>query len=337
MIQKKLLLIAFGFVIALVAVEIALRVLGFGVVTPQMSFGMHAAIALDRGYFLPDPILFWKVRPDLNPEFDREANILSPDRPLPPHGERKRVIILGDSCSRIAGDGMPYSVTLEADLGHDGWEVLNASVPGYTSYQGLAWLRSQLLGGKPDVVVVYFGWNEHWRTTGMTDREYARSREIAYPRVLTLLRGRHYPPPFRASKEEYRENLENIVRLVGKQGGRVILIAGPYRFAPGVQAQYVKDHYLVETDDVQSLHREYLDVVRGFAGQGGVSVVEADSLFQALGESTPLLRDDGIHFTAQGHAAMAAILSEYLRPETQGGTPAFPTVLTAARRAVEGS
>jgi lysophospholipase L1-like esterase len=336
-ILKKIFLIVLGSLFALVAVEIGLRVLGFGVVTPQMSFGMHARIALDQGYFLPDPTLFWKVRPDLNPEFDREANILSPDRAIPPHGERKRVLILGDSCSRIAGDGMPYSVTLEADLGPDRWEVLNASVPGYTSYQGLAWLRSQLLDAKPDVVVVYFGWNEHWRTTGMTDREYARSREVWYPRVFTLLRGRHHPPPFRVSKEEYRENIGDIVRLVGKRGGRVILIAGPYRFAPGVQAQYVKDHYLVESDEVESLHRAYLDVVRGFAGHGGVAVVAADSVFQALGEATPLLREDGIHFTAPGHAAMAAILTEYLRPEHETESPPFPAVVAAARRAVEGS
>ena len=217
MILKKIVLIAFGSLIALFAFEIVLRAGGFGVVTPEMSFGMHARTALDQGYFLPDRTLFWKVRPDLNPEFDREARILSPDRLILPHGARQRILILGDSCSRIAGDGMPYSVTLESDLGTDRWEVLNASVPGYTSYQGCRWLRSQLLETRPDVVVVYFGWNEHWRTTGMTDREYARSQEVAYPRILTLLQGHHQPPPFRVSIPEYRENLEDIIRRVDRK------------------------------------------------------------------------------------------------------------------------
>lgn len=334
MILKKLSLSLGALLATLVVAEIVLRVGGFGVVTPQMSFGMHAEIALDRGYFLPDPTLFWKVRPDLNPAFEREARILSPDRPIPPHGKRTRVLILGDSCSRVAGDGLPYSALLERDLGAGRWEVLNASVPGYTSYQGLRWLRSQLLDAHPDVVVVYFGWNEHWRTTGKTDREYARSRETLYPRVLTGLQGRHHPPPFRVSRREYRDNLEQIIDLVRGQGGRVALIAGPYRFSPGVQAQYVKDHYLVDGDDVRKLHRSYLDVVRGFSGRPDVSVIEADAVFRALGGNLPLLRADGIHFTAAGHRAMAALLAEFLRTGAGGDGTVPPALVAAVRKSL---
>lgn len=331
MILKKLTLSLASLVAALVLAEAVLRIGGFGVVTPQMSFGMHAEIALDRGYFLPDPTLFWKVRPDLNPAFEREARILSPDRPIPPHGPRKRVLILGDSCSRVAGDGLPYSALLEHDLGSARWEVLNASVPGYTSFQGLRWLRSQLLDAHPDIVVVYFGWNEHWRTTGKTDREYARSRETFYPRVLTVLQGHHHPPPFRVSTGEYRDNLEQIIDLVRGRGGRVVLIVGPYRFAPGVEAQYVKDHYLVAGDDVRALHRKYLDVVRSFSGRKDVSVIEADALFRALGANPPLLRADGIHFTTAGHEAMATLLAVYLTTGA-GGDGSMPPALVATVR-----
>jgi len=306
---KKLLLMLSGLVVGLAIVEAVLRVTGFGTVTPQMNFGMHAKIALEQGYFLPDAKLFWKVRPDLNPQFERVAKIQNPDRPVPPPGTKKRVLILGDSCSRIAGEGLPYSAMLEQDLGPDQWDVLNASVPGYTSYQGLQWLKTQLLGAHPDVVVVYFGWNEHWRTTGETDLQYARSRSFMYPRILTLVKGKHRTPPFRVSVPEYRDNLDAIVTLAHDQGGRVILVAGPYHFAPGVEAQYVKDKYLIPGDDVTSIHRSYLDVVRGFKGRNDVTVVEADSVFEALGDYPLLMRQDGIHFTDKGHRVMAAILA----------------------------
>ena len=313
------------------AFEAGLRITGFGAVTPQMNFGMHAKIALDRGVFLPDPVLFWKVKPDLNPEFERRARIQHPDRPVPPRTQRSRVLIIGDSCSRIAGEGMPYSVFLEERLGSDRWEVLNASVPGYTSFQGMRWLQSQLLDAHPDLVVVYFGWNEHWRTTGMTDRAYARTRAPAYPRILTLFHPHPRIPPLRVSVSEYRENLETIVRLVDARGGRVVLVAGPYRFAPGVEAQYVKDKYLVEEDDVVSLHRAYLDVVRGFRERTEVGVLEADSVFDAMGDSAQLLRQDGIHFTDHGHRAMAAILAAFIQSTPP---PEDSLLVDAARRAI---
>jgi len=329
--MKKIVLLVFGILAGLLMCEIALRITGFGSITPQMNFGMHAKIALEQGYFLPDAKLFWKVRPDLNPEFEHDAKIQNPDRPVPPHGDKKRVLILGDSCSRIAGNGMPYSAILEQDLGPDTWEVLNASVPGYTSYQGLEWLKSQLLAAHPDVVVVYFGWNEHWRTTGETDLEYARSRTVAYPRILTLMKGKHRTPPFRVSIPEYRDNLQGIVRLVRENGGTVILIAGPYHFIPGVEAQYVKDKYLVPGDDVSSIHRAYLDVVRGFAGQDGVTVVAADNVFEELGDYPLLMRQDGIHFTDVGHRVMAAILAEAI--ESRSGINSA-SLTQAARKAL---
>jgi lysophospholipase L1-like esterase len=326
---KKIVLLFFGIVVGLLICEMVLRITGFGAVTPQMNFGMHAKIALEQGYFLPDAKLFWKVRPDLNPQFERDAKIQNPDRPVPPHGSKKRVLILGDSCSRIAGDGMPYSAILEQDLGPDRWEVLNASVPGYTSYQGLEWLKSQLLAAHPDVMVVYFGWNEHWRTTGETDQQYAKSRTFAYPRILTLVKGKHKTPPFRVSIPEYRDNLDSIVRLVRENGGTVMLIAGPYHFVPGVEAQYVKDKYLVPGDDVTSIHRSYLDVVRGFKTQDGVMVVEVDKVFEELGNYPLLMRQDGIHFTDAGHRAMAAILAASIE-----GSAGTATLTDAARKAL---
>jgi hypothetical protein len=172
MLLKKAGLVLFGVLVAALAGELFLRAIGFGQLTPQMSFGVRAKNALERGYFAPDQTLFWKARRDRKPRFQRAANFVHPDSSIPPRDARKRLVVLGDSCSRLVLSGLPYSAFLQAELGKDDWEVLNASVAGYSSYQGLLWLRLQLLEADPDVVVVYFGWNDHWRTPGRTDRQY---------------------------------------------------------------------------------------------------------------------------------------------------------------------
>ncbi len=331
---KKLILSVMGLAVGLAIAEGVLRLTGFGMVTPQMNFGMHARIALDRGYFLADPTLFWKVRPGISPDFERRAKFVHPDSPIPPHGNKKRLIVLGDSCSRVTDDDLPYSAHLEAALGRDEYEVLNASVPGYTSFQGLAWLRSQLLAAEPDVVVVYFGWNDHWRTTGKNDLEYARSLEPTSLRLLQIFQPRPDTPPFRVSLDEYRENLKDIIDEVTGRGGEVILIAAPYRFSPGVHEQYVKDKYLVPDDDAESLHREYLDVLREFIGREGVSVLAADEIIETL-KGFPLLRADGIHLTDPGHLMLGTVLAECIRTGEGSDGTAAPALLNAARGALE--
>ncbi len=58
-ITKKLLLMGVGLVVALAVGELLLRLLGFGVVTPAMSFGANTRDALEQGRFEADDDLFW--------------------------------------------------------------------------------------------------------------------------------------------------------------------------------------------------------------------------------------------------------------------------------------
>ena len=83
MLLKKAGLVLFGVLVALLAGELFLRAIGFGQLTPQMSFGVRAKQALEKGYFDPDQTLFWKARPNRNPRFQRAANLVHPDTPTP--------------------------------------------------------------------------------------------------------------------------------------------------------------------------------------------------------------------------------------------------------------
>lgn len=332
MILKKAALVVFGVLVVALAGELFLRATGFGQVTPKMSFGSNAATALDRGYMVPDQTLFWKGNPDRIPHLRPVGHFVHPDAPITPRGTRKRLIVLGDSCSRLVQGGLPYSAPLEAELGSKDWEVLNASLPGYSSYQGLLWLRSQLLAADPDVVVIYFGWNDHWRTTGQTDREYEQTIRPGRLRLFNLLNRRPDPPPFRVPLAEYRENLQTMIDDVLRGGGRVVLIAAPYRFPEENKKRYVANASLLPSDDVVSLHQSYRDVVREFIGKDNVSVLAADLVFAELGKTPALLRDDGIHLTNEGHRVMGALLAEQIRSGSGRDGTAAPALLDAARR-----
>ena len=332
MILKEAVLIGFGVMVAALAGELLLRTIGFGQVTPQMSFGSNATAALDRGYMVPDQTLFWKGNPDRIPHLRPVAHFVHPDAPIPPRGARKRLIILGDSCSRLVESGLPYSARLEVELGISDWEVLNASIPGYSSYQGLLWLRSQLLAAKPEVVVIYFGWNDHWRTLDRTDRQFEQAIRPGRLRLLNLLNRRADPPPFRVPLGEYRENLRSMIDDVLREGGRVVVIAAPYRFSESNKRRYVANSLLLPGDDVVSLHQSYLDVDREFIGETDVSVLAADLVFASLGDTPALLRDDGIHLTDQGHRVMAAVLAEHIRSGAGRDGTAAPALSAAARR-----
>jgi len=336
MLLKKAGLVLFGVLIAAVAGELFLRAIGFGQLTPQLSFGVQAKRALDRGYFDPDQTLFWKPRLGRNPKFQREANLVHPDSPIPPRATRKRLIVLGDSCSRLVSGGLPYSATIQSELGDADWEVFNASVPGYSSHQGLLWLQSQLLAAEPDVVVIYFGWNDHWRALGRTDRQYEQSIRPSHLRLLDLLSRRPDPPPFRVPQEEYRENLRTMIDEVVRAGGRVVLVAAPYRFVEKNQRRYVTDAYLLPDDDPLAIHRSYLEIVREFSGREGVAILGADVILDALGDDPQLLRDDGIHFTRKGHLVMGTLIAEQIRSGAGTDGTAAPALLNAARRTLKG-
>jgi len=118
-------------------------------------------------YMIPDRELKWELNPwgVLNGRavnrmgfFDREVG------PVKRPGAM-RVICMGDSCT---GQGIPpYSGYLNDRLTHASpsaavWEAFNMGVHGYSSVQGLRLFQLRGKQLQPDIVTIYFGWNDHW-------------------------------------------------------------------------------------------------------------------------------------------------------------------------------
>ncbi len=311
-----MILLAVAVIMALGAGEIVLRVIGYGAIAPEMNFGVNTKMSLDKGRFLPDEDLFWKL--PAHP-LDVEFRSIQPDVEIPPKGSRRRILVMGDSCSKVSTNIPPYSVLLEDSLrGHD-VEVWNAAVLGYTTWQGHVWLAKQLLGLEPDVAVIYYGWNDHWRATGITDRDYAERIKGSTLRLALLFKKMPDPPPLRVPVDQHRENLQAIVDDLQAGGTRVILIAAPSNLTQEARARILQTRYLVRGDDAVALHGEYLDVVHDVCENTNAQVLDAAELFAAAGPLKLLIMRDGIHLTDTGHQLMAALLAVQLAPVLANG------------------
>ena len=310
--MRRAILILVGVVLALILAELLLRLTGFGLVSPRLQFDVNTRSGLEQGAIVVDRELFWRQADGTVTGLDRALNMVHPDDPVPPLSQRLRIIVLGDSCTRLFGDGLPYSALLEQQLGPDRVEVYNASLPGYTSHQGLAWLREQLLAFRPDLVVIYFGWNDHWRTTGLTDRQYAASLKPGSLRLLHLLRGPAHPPPLRVPVSEYAENLRQIAVEVAASGAQSLFVLAPYHFTPENVARLLENHFIAGGDDVLRLHRQYLRAARGAATATVSEVCDAAAVFAYVDRPQQLLQRDGIHLTDTGHDALAVTLADLI-------------------------
>ncbi len=291
---------------ALVAGEVILRAIGYGTITPELNFGVNTKLSLDRGQFVADSDLFWILPPH---PLDKQVRAVQPNTPVPPQSRGRRILVVGDSCSKISQEIFPYSALLEDTLG-TGFEVWNAAVPGYTSWQGRAWLKKQLLAMRPDVTILYFGWNDHWRSTGIADVDYAAEQASGSLRLLQLLQRAPDESPLRVSVADYEVNLRAMVADLRAQDSQVILIAAPSQLTAEARDLLVKLGYLLPSDNAVELHREYLMVVKKVTDETEAVMLNASRLFAQRASADPLIMRDGIHLTDAGHQAMASVLAE---------------------------
>jgi lysophospholipase L1-like esterase len=150
------------------------------------SLRPNLAAEIDDSIFMGDPLLFWRIRPNIKKKIWNYTMITDTNnigvRHVGDIGRKKpgaiRVVCLGDSVTfgyrtplvfPEYPDGFPAShqpyallmerVLREANPGKE-IEVFPMAVPAYTSYQGMNWIRRDIDFLKPDVVTACFGWND---------------------------------------------------------------------------------------------------------------------------------------------------------------------------------
>lgn len=281
-------IIYLSFLLLLAAIEIGTRLmmphvssLDLFVVTQQQK--AQVADEKQSGIFEGDPLLLWRLKPNLdhavwdftvlstNSEHlraEQSSQILEPKQP-----GTIRIVCLGDSVTfgyrvpvvwpdkptEYDPEWLPFPMLLEKQLRaanpNRTIEVITMAVPGYTSHQGLAWLRRDIDSLKPDLLTVSFGWNDA-SLSDVPDREAIKTNRYAiglrwlidysqaFAHATRWLRARETRkqqtaaktqpqirsrPVARVSLQEYLDNTLAIGDLAHQHGAAVIVIAAPYR------------------------------------------------------------------------------------------------------------
>lgn len=250
-----------------------------------------------------------------------------------------RAALLGDSCTQIGNP--PYSGLLRDHLTR-AWdrpvEILNAGVIGYSTDQGLRHLAEDVLPYRPDVVTLYFGWNDHWLWQPRTDRELMSARRnpsldgrlgpLASSRLVqagllgsALLRqiSIRKPPPgaqnvFRVPIAEYRENLRKMVRMIEQNEAIPILITAPTDLnsdTPIERFPMLTGLPQEKCRNVKELHDAYIEATRDVGSETRAILVDAATTF-AVEEA--LIMEDHIHLSPKGTEMMAELLARVILP-----------------------
>jgi len=293
--------------------------------------------------FEGDPLLFWRLKPNLrNATWDftvvsTNAQGLRHDRPLTRKAPGSvRLVCLGDSVTfgyRVPvvfpdhpesydASARPFPVLIEqrlrdANPGRE-IEVVTLAVPGYTSQQGLAWLRRDLGKLEPDLLTICFGWNDVNLRPAADDVTMpmdgwssgcralvARSQVLL--RATRWLRGWRAPRASlaltaRVSKDDYVRNVLAAQRLAESHGAATLIIGPVYRDA---------------TTNPPEAERiaAYREALRLAAQGEGLAYLEIPELTERAFPSNRMLFGELIHPDSLGHAVMAERILQALDRE----------------------
>jgi lysophospholipase L1-like esterase len=188
----------------------------------------------------------------------------------------------------------PYPMLLEKELRqanpNRSIEVFPMAVPGYTSHQGLAWLRHDIDYLKPDLVIASFGWNDA-SLSDAPDREaidtrwfpvairWLIDRSQAFAHATRWLRAKNSAAPVvrtpvsRVSQQEYVDNFNAIVRLAKDHGAGVIVIGAPYRdsVTNPTEAQLMTQYRAWLKSSMQQSQTPYLEILELTEAAGTVN------------------------------------------------------------------
>lgn len=243
---------------------------------------------------------------------------------------KRRVLALGNSCT--FGWGVSYQDTytqhVNALLG-DAFEVINAGIPGYSSFQGKRFFERELIYLHPDIVLILFAWNDHWAAANQIadkDQEFPPQAVIACQNILSrfhfyrlvkklLLAAIEKEPDslfdrqalvYRVGLEDFRKYLQEICRFACSNGATPILLTSPI---PSLTTYYPPG----SRSPMHRYHEKYNQVIRDLSTSDGIDLVDLAREFDRFDGLYDDAVKDPIHFNAQGHRLAAELLAAYIR------------------------
>jgi lysophospholipase L1-like esterase len=255
-IYKNLILTFASLLIFFLLAEVASRILNLD----SRDIRDKYLTSQDRFFFTvpinrKDPYLFWRLKP--NAQFGK-ISVNSKGFRGKEFSEKKetntfRIITIGDSCTMGVGiaDDETYASVLESILNKNNrfsrnYEVINAGVAGYSSLQGLRYLKAELIKYKPDVITIQLGFNDYLYTIGPTDKDIVESNHVAIYLDDALSKSSFYrflkkrmeslsspvtkfPPNRRVDILDFKKNIKEMISIANKSGATILILNLPVR------------------------------------------------------------------------------------------------------------
>ncbi len=281
-----------------------------------------------------DPLLFWSLDPGAR---DAAGQRWINDRGLrgPEVGEKLpgeyRVLSLGESTTFAAQ--VPYeecySAVLEELLSRRGdgrrVRVLNGGVPGYSLFQGVTYLRERSAALEPDMVLLYFGYNDFLPVAhlanridnaaetdlGQNDWEIYEHRRLPSQRVLAfLMRHSNLVRGLRERRTLDPEDLRldtNRPRVPAEHRESLLKLAKEYA-----------DEHRIELVLVVPIYPQFelhAPLLRQFAEAHAVALVDLPALLgERFGSDPALYFSDTFHPSREGHRHIAEAIRDVIAP-----------------------
>lgn len=286
----------------------------------------------DTHVLTADDYLLWLPDVQTNPR--EKMSFRGKEYSIEKPGDTLRIVCLGDSTTWGQGvqrfeDTYPgvLNTMLSRDEGEKQFEVINAGVPGYSSFQGLRFLKKYILKLSPDIITVRFFANDISDNlkigTTMTDREYWIEREnkksgskififlqdaLPESKVISDIKKIFFDlkikfklvkPKKRVPLNEYIYNLKEIARVARDNNMKVFFIYET--LATGYTSR-----------DMASRH-PYFKALKLVSEEEDVRLIDPITSF--VDEKHGDLFFDEIHPTPQGHRIIAEEILKALKNE----------------------
>ncbi len=306
-----------GLLVALVLAEIGLRLIGFEftLYPSRVEFGWPDPVTIERSYET-DKDLLWVPK-----EYHKRVAAWI--------GKHPSIVFMGCSCTELGRYDTCLQTIITRDHSAARFTFVNLGVIGWSSYQGLQQLKRDVLPMKPAVVTIYYGWNDHWCTFGMTDKDVAKfnrqraaflAKLSSKSRIVQLVskisfscRGSRAETSRRVPLNDFASNLREMVRLCKRNGIVPVLLTAPSAHIVGKEPKYLAERWLKDLSELVPLHEQYVQTVRTVADEENVHLIDLYRLFRGMSarELAESFGNDGIHLTEVGNERIARYLYAY--------------------------
>jgi len=321
--------------------EVLFRLIDFQKVYPERTFLLNPELSYPK-YYKKDSELFWRIRPNqtikgkffvegvykINSRGYREREFSAEKNP-----DVTRIICLGNSCTfgwKVNLE-LTYPKILEKLLNQNltkpKFEVINAGMTGYSTFQGLRFLKREILGFHPDIIIFSYGWNDmcpseredkdqkfppQWILN--LDDFLSRSRFYSFLKfeIMNLLKSKQPQDEkklvYRVSIKDYQENLKELAKIAQGSGIKVFFLSLPVSSAkvflgPG------------KTSKPHIANKYYNKALRETTSEIGVPLIDVALLFEDRGDLYDNGREEFIHYNARGHQVIADVIYQYFQEQ----------------------